>query len=101
MLDPNGNGSRTLDLLHDHAATDDLIGWAWHPGAGNTVPINQRIKTSTFQCGHKLIREIDIVPRIRDKNLCLVSGARVRHLAGARSKHPFRINHFDDEPNKR
>jgi hypothetical protein len=38
MLDPNGNGSRTLDLLHDHAATDDLIGWAWHPGAGRNPP---------------------------------------------------------------
>ena len=34
IKDPDRNGGRTLALLHEHAATDDLIGWAWHPGAG-------------------------------------------------------------------
>jgi hypothetical protein len=34
IKDPDRNGGRTLALLHEHAATDDLIGWAWHPGPG-------------------------------------------------------------------
>jgi hypothetical protein len=36
LKDPARNGGRTLALLHDHMATDDLVGWAWHPGAGRT-----------------------------------------------------------------
>jgi len=34
LKDPARNGGRSLALLHDHIANDDLVGWAWHPGAG-------------------------------------------------------------------
>jgi hypothetical protein len=34
IKDPQRNGGRSLALLHEHLATDDLLGWAWHPGAG-------------------------------------------------------------------
>lgn len=34
IKDPDRNGGRSLELLHDHFADDDLVGWAWHPGPG-------------------------------------------------------------------
>jgi hypothetical protein len=43
IKDPNRNGGRSLALLHDHVATDDLVGWAWAPGAGRQpAPGTQR-----------------------------------------------------------
>ena len=42
IKDPQRNGGRSLELLHDHLAQDDLIAWAWHPGAGrDPVPGTQ------------------------------------------------------------
>ena len=38
IKDPQRNGGRSLELLHDHLAKDDLIAWAWHPGAGR-IPV--------------------------------------------------------------
>jgi hypothetical protein len=34
IKDPARNGRRDLALLHEHMASDDLVGWAWHPGEG-------------------------------------------------------------------
>jgi hypothetical protein len=34
LKDPKRNGGRDLALLHEHAATDNLIAWGWQPGAG-------------------------------------------------------------------
>jgi hypothetical protein len=34
IKDPARNGGRDLALLHEHVAKDDLVGWAWRPGAG-------------------------------------------------------------------
>ena len=34
IKDPARNGGRTLDQIHEHMASDTLVGWAWHPGAG-------------------------------------------------------------------
>jgi hypothetical protein len=34
IKDPARNGGRSLALLQEHVAKDDLVGWAWHPGAG-------------------------------------------------------------------
>jgi hypothetical protein len=34
IRDPKRNGGRDLASLHEHTAKDDLVGWAWHPGAG-------------------------------------------------------------------
>lgn len=34
IKDPARNGGRSLALLQEHMAKDDLVGWAWHPGAG-------------------------------------------------------------------
>ena len=38
ILDPKQNGGRTKVQLIDHMANDDLVGWAWHPGEGRTLP---------------------------------------------------------------
>lgn len=34
LKDAERNGGRNLAMLKEHIATDDLVGWAWHPGAG-------------------------------------------------------------------
>jgi hypothetical protein len=34
LKDPNRNGGRTLELVHEHAAHDELVAWGWEPGAG-------------------------------------------------------------------
>lgn len=34
IKDPARNGNRSLEQIHEHLATDHLVGWAWHPGAG-------------------------------------------------------------------
>jgi hypothetical protein len=34
IKDPNLNGGRDLMLVHEHAATDDLVAWGWEPGLG-------------------------------------------------------------------
>jgi len=38
LLDPKRNGGRTKAQLIDHMANDGLVGWAWHPGDGRTLP---------------------------------------------------------------
>ncbi|WP_419701584.1 hypothetical protein [Mucilaginibacter sp. NFX135] len=38
LLDPKQNGGRSKTQLIDHMANDDLVGWAWHPGDGRTLP---------------------------------------------------------------
>jgi hypothetical protein len=43
MLDPKQNGGRTRQQLLDHMAKDDLVGWAWHPGDGRTLPPMSRL----------------------------------------------------------
>jgi hypothetical protein len=34
IKDPDRNGGRTLALLHEHVAHDDLVAWGWKPGQG-------------------------------------------------------------------
>jgi hypothetical protein len=51
----------------------------------HTVPVSQRVETERF---HAAICKIDIVSRIRDKNLCLMVGAHVRHMAGVSRRGP-------------
>jgi hypothetical protein len=34
IKDPKRNGGRSLQQIVDHVADDDLVGWAWNPGAG-------------------------------------------------------------------
>jgi hypothetical protein len=44
LKDPNRNGGRSLALLHEHAAGDDLIAWGWQPGAGrDPAPGTQKL----------------------------------------------------------
>ncbi|MDO3628390.1 hypothetical protein [Mucilaginibacter sp. BT774] len=38
LLDPKQNGGRTKAQLIDHMTNDGLVGWAWHPGEGRTLP---------------------------------------------------------------
>jgi hypothetical protein len=43
IKDPQRNGGRSLELLHDHLAKDDLVGWGWNPGDGREpAPGSQR-----------------------------------------------------------
>ncbi|MBO0662186.1 Isoquinoline 1-oxidoreductase subunit [Jiella sp. MQZ9-1] len=43
IKDKDRNGGKTLADLVDHMAHDDLVGWAWHPGAGRKpVPGTQK-----------------------------------------------------------
>jgi hypothetical protein len=42
LKDPQRNGGRNLELLHDHLAHDDLVAWGWQPGEGrNPAPGSQ------------------------------------------------------------
>ena len=34
MKDPKRNGGRSLELLHEHFAKDELVAWGWQPGDG-------------------------------------------------------------------
>ena len=34
LKDIERNGGRNVAMLQDHVAHDDLVGWAWNPGAG-------------------------------------------------------------------
>jgi hypothetical protein len=34
LKDPARNGGRSLQQVHEHIATDSLVGWAWAPGFG-------------------------------------------------------------------
>lgn len=38
LKDRKRNGNRTMAELEEHMATDDLVGWGWHPG-GNRTPV--------------------------------------------------------------
>jgi len=46
LKDPKQNGGRTLAMLLDHVANDDLVGWAWNPGDGRTPPPLSRVETA-------------------------------------------------------
>jgi hypothetical protein len=44
LKDPARNGGRTLALLQEHAAHDDLVAWGWRPGVGrDPAPGSQQI----------------------------------------------------------
>jgi hypothetical protein len=44
IKDPARNGGRSLALLHEHTASDDVVAHAWAPGAGRTpAPGSQRL----------------------------------------------------------
>ena len=34
LKDPQRNGGRNLELLHEHLAKDELVAWGWRPGEG-------------------------------------------------------------------
>ena len=46
LKDPKQNGGRTLAMLFDHVANDDLVGWAWNPGDGRALPPLSRVETA-------------------------------------------------------
>lgn len=44
IKDPARNGGKTLVALHEHMATDGLVGWGWDPGKGrDPVPGTQAL----------------------------------------------------------
>jgi hypothetical protein len=50
LKDPKRNGGRDLALLHEHAATDDLIAWGWQAGVGrDPAPGTQQQFGALFQ----------------------------------------------------
>ena len=36
IKDPERNGGKDLEALHEHNAEDGLVGWGWEPGEGRT-----------------------------------------------------------------
>lgn len=38
LKDQKRNGPRSLEAIYDHMANDELVGWAWKPGAARTTP---------------------------------------------------------------
>jgi len=46
LKDLKQNGGRTLAALLDHVTNDDLVGWAWNPGDGRTLPPLSRVETA-------------------------------------------------------
>lgn len=38
LKDPALNGRRTVEEILEHVSKDDLVGWAWNPGEGRTLP---------------------------------------------------------------
>ena len=38
LKDPKLNGGKTGELIVEHISKDPLVGWAWNPGEGRTVP---------------------------------------------------------------
>jgi hypothetical protein len=46
LKDTAQNGGRSLEQLFDHVAHDDLVGWAWNPGDGRTLPPLSRDDTA-------------------------------------------------------
>jgi len=50
LKDPNRNGGRSLALLQEHVAGDDLIAWGWQPGEGrDPAPGTQRLLGALVQ----------------------------------------------------
>ena len=45
LKDPKQTGGRSLQQLLEHVSSDDLVGWAWDPGAGRTLPPLSRAET--------------------------------------------------------
>jgi cytochrome c5 len=45
LKDPKQTGGRSLQQLFDHVSSDDLVGWAWDPGMGRTLPPLSRADT--------------------------------------------------------
>jgi hypothetical protein len=49
LKDPARNGGRTLALLHEHFAKDDLVAWGWEPGEGREpAPGNQKAARASW-----------------------------------------------------
>jgi cytochrome c5 len=38
LKDPALNGGRSIPQILEHVSKDDLVGWAWNPGDGRTLP---------------------------------------------------------------
>jgi hypothetical protein len=38
LKDPAKNGKRSLEQIFEHNVHDELVGWAWNPGAGRDTP---------------------------------------------------------------
>jgi hypothetical protein len=50
LKDPARNGGRTLSLLHEHVASDDLVATGWNPGTGrDPAPGSQKILGDLIQ----------------------------------------------------
>src|SRR6266699_3767476 len=47
LKDSKQTGGRSLLQLLEHVSSDDLVGWAWDPGPGRTLPPLSRLDTAT------------------------------------------------------
>lgn len=48
IKDPARNGGRTLAQIHEHIATDTLVGWAWAPGFGRAPPPGTQVQVGAL-----------------------------------------------------
>jgi len=46
LKDPKQTGGRSLPQLLEHVSSDELVGWAWDPGTGRTLPPLSRSDTA-------------------------------------------------------
>ncbi len=46
LKDSKQTGGRSLQQLLEHVSSDDLVGWAWDPGPGRTLPPLSRLDTA-------------------------------------------------------
>jgi hypothetical protein len=46
LKDPKLNGGRTGEQIVEHISKDPLVGWAWNPGEGRTIPKMSRTEFS-------------------------------------------------------
>jgi hypothetical protein len=50
LKDTDRNGGRSLALLQEHVANDDLVAWGWQPGEGrDPAPGTQRLLGALVQ----------------------------------------------------
>jgi hypothetical protein len=95
LKDPRRNGGRSLELLHEHAANDDLVAWGWHPGAGREpAPGTQELFGRLVQAWIDIGAECPSATTPMCVSSTFLTGSLDRRFAKARPN-PSAWNQFD------